>query len=246
MLWISHENQLALGNTAKLTVDWLEVQNAGSKFSLSQGAQLHTNYFTNDGIVNDSGTIIINKLLQNRGNITGDGSIDVNGSINNYKGATLDIGSIQVKGHVENDGTLYITNGGDFNGGYSGSGGLSDFSGVLKINGVANGTAALANSAELDLLGSATGKSHLTVLMYGDTSLVLDHSANFAGAVSGKHGNSIDVLDVGFNIAHDSYDSGAGKLTVGDGTHTAQINIIGSASFSFQTDGHGGTLITFA
>jgi hypothetical protein len=55
----------------------------------------------------------------------------------------------------------------------------------------------------------------------------------------------IDVQDVAFVSGQDSYNANTHVLTVGDGTHTAQINIIGSANFSFQSDGHSGTMITF-
>ena len=61
----------------------------------------------------------------------------------------------------------------------------------------------------------------------------------------------IDLRDIGFSSSTTlSYaDSGgsSGTLTVGDGTHTANILMVGSftsASFAKQSDGAGGTQIT--
>jgi hypothetical protein len=70
----------------------------------------------------------------------------------------------------------------------------------------------------------------------------------FKGTVAGfAAGDSIDVLDVGFVATGDSYDPTTGMLKVSDGVHTAKIQLLGSyvsIQFAFQSDLHGGTLIT--
>jgi hypothetical protein len=85
--------------------------------------------------------------------------------------------------------------------------------------------------------------------------LRLANSSSFAGTVAGLQGqDTIDFADIGFGAnstlgyAPNSNNSG-GTLSVSDGTHTANIALLGSymaSSFVTASDGHGGTLVSEA
>jgi hypothetical protein len=96
--------------------------------------------------------------------------------------------------------------------------------------------------------GSAAATS---ITFGGSGSLVLDNSTAFGGKIVGFGGpDQIDLADVGFGPSTTlAYSSGplSGTLTASDGTHTANLTLIGqytAANFSLSADGHGGTLIT--
>jgi hypothetical protein len=83
--------------------------------------------------------------------------------------------------------------------------------------------------------------------------LLLEESATFAGAVSGFGAkNGIDLSQVAFGAnttlgyAENASQTG-GTLTVTDGTHAANIALLGNymtSTLVTGADGHGGTLIT--
>jgi hypothetical protein len=86
--------------------------------------------------------------------------------------------------------------------------------------------------------------------------LQLDKPESFTGTVAGFGGQ--DQIDLG-NIAYSDVtttldywmnsDSSGGTLTVSDGTHTANLSLLGqyaASSFAMASDGHGGTLIAEA
>jgi hypothetical protein len=111
-------------------------------------------------------------------------------------------------------------------------------------------TDSIAAGGSLEL-GAA---SSVNVAFAGATgSLQLDASQSFTGTVTGFGGqDQIDLADIafgtettlGFGVA---YDNSHGTLSVSDGTHTANIALLGqytAASFAAASDGHGGTLIT--
>ena len=81
--------------------------------------------------------------------------------------------------------------------------------------------------------------------------LQLDASTTFGGQISGFGGSDqIDLRDIAFNSGTTTLgyaDNGtSGTLSVTDGTHTANLALLGTytaASFAISVDGHGGTLI---
>jgi large repetitive protein len=82
--------------------------------------------------------------------------------------------------------------------------------------------------------------------------LKIDTSADFTGTIGGQiaSGNLIDLVDItaGANatVAYSGNNS-PGTLSVSDGTHSANITLLGNymaSSFVASSDGHGGTLIT--
>jgi hypothetical protein len=88
----------------------------------------------------------------------------------------------------------------------------------------------------------------------GDTgTLRLEDPSSFAGTVAGFHGHdAIDLADIGFGASSTlgysgNADNSGGTLSVSDGTHMANIALLGSymaSSFVAASDGHGGTLIS--
>ena len=86
--------------------------------------------------------------------------------------------------------------------------------------------------------------------------LLLLNSAAFHGEITGFTGtgtgapatsDKIDLRDINFNSVNFSKTYVNNVLTVTDGTHTANIQMVGSytlANFHFAADGSGGTLVT--
>ena len=78
--------------------------------------------------------------------------------------------------------------------------------------------------------------------------LELDDPASFSGTVAGMTGqDTIDFADIDpTKVQPPSYDPASGKLHVTDGTHSADIALIGNymaSMFAAQSDGHGGTSV---
>lgn len=84
--------------------------------------------------------------------------------------------------------------------------------------------------------------------------LELDQSQSFTGQISGfAGGDQIDLADIAFDskLATLGYSVNSGNtggtLSVSDGTHTANLALLGSymaSNFAMASDGHGGTAVT--
>jgi hypothetical protein len=107
----------------------------------------------------------------------------------------------------------------------------------------------IAPAATLTIDAAAAG----TETFAGKTgTLVLDEASEFDGKVSGFSGQDhLDLADIGFGahstLGYAANGSNGGTLTVSDGTHTANIALLGNyiaSSFTLTSDGHGGSLIT--
>jgi VCBS repeat-containing protein len=101
--------------------------------------------------------------------------------------------------------------------------------------------------ATVELGSSSAG----TVTFAASTgTLQLDSSSSFTGKVAGMTGqDTIDLQDINFATVHKPTFSGTssgGTLTVTDGTHSANIALLGNylaSTFVASSDGHGGTNI---
>jgi hypothetical protein len=90
------------------------------------------------------------------------------------------------------------------------------------------------------------------VAFLGDTgTLKLDDPSSFSGTVAGMSGqDTIDLANISFATVQSptySGDSSGGTLAVTDGTHTANIALLGNylaSTFVTSSDGHGGTFVT--
>jgi hypothetical protein len=105
----------------------------------------------------------------------------------------------------------------------------------------------IAPSATLELTSAYSDK----VTFLGSTgTLQLDNSTSFSGTVAGLIGqDTIDFTDIDpVKVQQPSYSgtSTSGTLTVSDGTHTANIALLGNymaSIFVAGSDGHGGTSV---
>jgi len=119
-----------------------------------------------------------------------------------------------------------------------------------------------AGTFELGSGGLVSGNGVVEVHFSGAGMMVLDTPANFTNAVVAGFGtgDQIDFGDIGFTggapgkkgakgevTFKEAASNMSGTLTVTDGTHTANITLLGqymAASFTAASDGHGGTIIT--
>jgi hypothetical protein len=99
----------------------------------------------------------------------------------------------------------------------------------------------------LDLNSAYAGN----VAFAGSTgTLKLDNSSGFSGMVAGMTGSdTIDFADISYATIQNPIYSGTsagGTLSVTDGSHTANIALIGNylaSTFVASSDGHGGTSV---
>ncbi len=100
----------------------------------------------------------------------------------------------------------------------------------------------------MELTGSFSGD----IVFGGSTgTLKIDNSANFTGKIGGQLaiGDVIDLADIsagsGATLGYSGNNS-PGTLTVSNGTHTANLALLGDyslANFTASSDGHGGTTV---
>ena len=121
---------------------------------------------------------------------------------------------------------------------------------VVSSGGMVNGATISGATVEIQS-GGLTGTNAITYA--GGAALILDASANFSGTIAGfTGGDFLDLKDIAFgsNTSMNFVEAGnnlSGTLSVTDGSHTANITLLGSytpGQFSSATDGHGGTVIT--
>ena len=178
--------------------------------------------------------------LHNQGTIIASGS----------NALTIDTGANE----VVNSGTLRAT----------GSGGLvihSDIanSGLLWANGgnvttdgnvSGTGSVLIDGVATFEMAGAFSG--NVTLDVGANATLKIDHAGDFRGTVAGFDSNDVlDLPDLAFGSSTTlryaaNGNSTGGTLTASDGTHTANIALLGqytAASFVMSADNFGGILI---
>ena len=109
-------------------------------------------------------------------------------------------------------------------------------------------TPAIINTGVTVELGSAYPSQ---VTFFGPTgTLKLDNSASFNGTVAGMTAqDAIDFADINFSSVQTPTFNGTasgGTLSITNGTHTANIALLGNymaSTFVASSDGHGGTLV---
>ncbi len=163
------------------------------------------------------------------------------------KATTIDTGSRRITnaGLIENTGKGGLVIASDI----ANSGTLEAQSGVLTVNGAVTG-AGLAVVGAGTLAFEASFSEAVTFSGTGGT-LELAQSQGFRGTVtgfSGVGGTTLDLRDIGFVSASEvSFNKKKGVLTVTDGTHSAQIKLMGdytTAKFIAADDGDGGVFVT--
>ena len=194
-----------------------------------------------DNTISGAGQLGEGRLtLDNRGAVIASGgnalTIDTgpNAVVNSGTLEATGSGGLTIHSDVANSGLLWA-NGGSFkvDGNVSGTG-------SARINGVATFE-----------MGGAFGQN-VKLDTGADATLKIDHVADFNGTVAGFDSSDLlDLADVAFGsnttleYAANSNNTG-GILTVSDGTHTANVALLGqymAADFVMSADGLGGTLI---
>jgi len=128
---------------------------------------------------------------------------------------------------------------------YDSSGNVS-YQNFRAING-SNTIIVQAANASVELTSAFSG----SVIFNGSSQMLkLDNSSSFSGTVSGMSGaDKIDFSDINFANVQPAQFSGTstgGTLTVTDGTHTANIALLGNylaSTFVSSNDGHNGTSV---
>jgi hypothetical protein len=157
---------------------------------------------------------------------------------------------------VVNSGTLEATGSGGLvvNSDVANSGLLWANGGNLTVNGNVSGggSALIGGSASLEIGGASSIEAKFDFSATG--TLKLDHAANFTGSVAGlASGDQLDLHDIlfgaGTTATYTANQTGdGGTLSVSDGTHTANIGILGQysgAGFTTSAENGGGTLLAY-
>ena len=123
----------------------------------------------------------------------------------------------------------------------------------VASGGVASATTISGGLVEI-ASGGSIGSAPLTFATSGGGTLQLDASISFNGLVAGFGlPDNLDLRDIAYVSGTttlsftEASNNTSGTLTVSDGTHTANIALLGqyvAAQFSIASDGHGGTMVT--
>jgi hypothetical protein len=252
----------AMGNTGTIeltsTGKETDLQLVQHGLTLTGGGHVVLSDNLENGIVGTNADVTLTNIdntISGAGQIGAGHLILINEGVINATGAnslTVDTG-VNV---VTNAGTLEAT----------GSGGLivhSDIvnNGLLWANGgnvtldgnvSGNGAALISGSATLEFGASSAEK---TAFAPGSTgTLALDHAMEFSGIISGMTAsNHLDLLDFKFSDGPmlsftANADGSGGTLSVADGSHIANIALLGQfdpAGFQAGMDHGAGTLISY-
>jgi autotransporter passenger strand-loop-strand repeat protein len=250
------------GGTASATT----LINGGAQAVFTGGIAIGTNVdFNSTEVVNPGGTAISTLVeggtLQDAGTTIG-ATIVGGGSQENIDGGATASGTTVSAGGLElDDGTAIGTTVG--NGGTedvrfgTAIGTVVNVGGeqVVLASGTASGTTINGGKVEVQS-GGSIGSGPITFTNSGGI-LQLDASQSFQGLIAGFASPSgvleeIDLVDITFGKTtkvsfKEAQDKLSGTLTVTDGTHTANLTLLGQYSahdFTLASDGGTGTMIT--
>lgn len=214
--------------------------------------------FGNGGFLSGGGSALTNidNTISGAGTI-GDTSMTLTNSVNGIINANgtnalqLNAGLLLNSGLIEstNPGGLVIGAGDDV----VNNGTIAALVGVIDVQSTISGTgtAKISGAAQIKFEAANTHQNVVFAAGTGEE-LLLTNSQTFSGNISGFTGtDSIDLGDISFaaNTTTATYTANSnlgGTLVITDGTHTTDLSIVGTyaqASFSIQSDGHGGTLV---
>jgi hypothetical protein len=230
----------AFNNTGAITLDaggLAAIGSATGASTLVNGAATVAGRIVGAGALGDASTTLVN---QAKGIIDADAAaaLVLNTGANAIANAGLiestGTGGLTIDSAVVNTGTLVA------------------HAGVLTVNGAVTGAGKCQIGAgTLDFASSFGGA--VSFLTGSTGTLELAHGQTYAGKITGLStagANAIDLADIGFvsgtTTATYSGTASAGVLKVTDGTHTANLHLIGAylgATWILSSDGHGGTKI---
>lgn len=133
------------------------------------------------------------------------------------------------------------------------SGAAEVISGILDLRGAVTGTGSIQiDRSGVLLVEQAMGAGQRVVFYQTGGALELASSSTFQAPIAGfTSGHFLDLRDVSFGSGtsvHFTATSGGGTLTVSDGTHTANLRLVGNFSggtFMDKADDIGGTIVFF-
>jgi autotransporter passenger strand-loop-strand repeat protein len=210
--------------------------------------------FISSGGVASSGTVLGRQEALSggleQGTMVGNGGINIVSSGGTASGTTVLSGGADflVGGGVESATT--VSSGGQAFVWGSATGTLVTSGGAdyVQSGGTLNGATLSGGLIEIRSGGTA-GANSITFTSAGGA-LQLDDSQHFNGVISGFGiPGDIDLTDINFATATLGYSGNttSGVLTVGDGTHTATIHLLGQyvqGNFHLSDDGFGKVLVT--
>jgi hypothetical protein len=237
-------SELELNGTLQLRGggDLILDNSAGNSIVTNGSAQTFDNY---DNTISGSGSIGDQFMYFNNehnGTVDADGAAALTiatGTNEPYNAGTIEstnTGGLTVQGNLDNEGLL------------SSSAGNLDVTGNLYGFGTSN----INGTGSIEFGGNISGDVTFEAGGSNET-LILDHSETdvpneIYGFGTGDH---VDLRDIVYSgTTSESCGSGlnVATLTVTDGTHTANVYMIGgysTSSFSLSSDSHGGTLVSF-
>ena len=226
--------------------------------------------FNGGGILNLNGSVITGtdkksgrEYLTNTDNtIEGAGRIEFNLILKNDASGVIDA---DVKGKltlavwkltISNAGLVEATGDGvcEIKSAVDNTGTLEAAGGTLKLVATVTGSGAVAVAAGSVVITNTRAKEAISFTGQSGT-LELDQSQTYSGDVEGfslTGQTTLDLRDIGFVSPNEATFSGtanSGVLTVTDGTHTAQITLLGDytgSTFVASSDGKGGVDIVDA
>jgi hypothetical protein len=226
---IASDAELDVYGPAALNAPSISFEGSGDALTLTRSAFNGSQQFTStligfdaDDVINCTGTVTSAVYASTGTNI---------GTLSLYNNTTL-VGTLTLAGDYSGDAFSAVST----------SSGTQIVDPPAPMVDVPNAATSEISSASVD-----------AVTFTGNTgTLQLDQSQSFAGTVAGFGAeNQIDLADISFwanttlgyspNAANN-----AGILSVSDGTHVANIALLGqymASSFVMASDGHGGTLI---
>jgi hypothetical protein len=156
---------------------------------------------------------------------------------------------------ITNSGTLEATSSSGLviNSAVDNSGELWAHGGNITANGAVNGGSVVLDGQATLEFGAAVS-ANVTLDAAATGKLVLNDSFDFSGTVSGFNGDDqLDLRDIAFgantSVSYaENQDHTGGVLSVTDGSHTANISLLGQYSadgFSLVADDHIGTLLAY-
>jgi hypothetical protein len=236
---------VTLGNGTSAYADVLYVYDPGGT-----GATLTLGQHLTLDVKGYSGNSLTSYYGYSTDGIVNQGTIDVDGVTG--RGGALTVSSPS----FTNSGTVNVTNGSQLtiqSTAYVDSGTLNANGGNVLVMGTdtGGGNATISGTSSIQYNGASN--ENVTFASGSTGELFLIDSVAFTGKITGFTGSGtpttsdkIDLRDINFNAAGFKGTYANNVLTITDGTHTANLNFVGSyvqSNFKFSADGSGGTLL---
>jgi T5SS/PEP-CTERM-associated repeat protein len=245
-------------NDASLITQGITIGDAGTgNATVENGGSLTASFLSLASQTGSTGSLTVDgpgSVVTTAGMALGSGSA----TLTVTHGGAIDIGAgtTTVAGAVHIGSSASLGGAGTINGNVVDDGNVTVISGTLDINGAVSGAGSLTVGTGAHLEFGSTVTSSANVQFQGSTgSIIIDHSAGFAGLISGFTGDGtlagsdqIDLKDINYGSGSfsETFDAVHDTLSVSDGTNSTTLHFTGTyvaQNFSFASDGAGGTIV---